>query len=158
MTFSLVILGAPRTKKTSNRLGWRYSRRLGRKVRVVLPSAAWSRWAKGAVIVVREAGRSCSGTYFMPGRGRKLWPVRYTYEGAFFLGLHPVTAARVRCVAKFYRQAQTGDASGFYQGLGDLLEKRGVIANDSQIADWNGSELLKDSACPRVELTLEVLD
>lgn len=158
MTFRLVILGAPRTKKTSNRLGWRYSRALGKKVRVILPSAAWSQWAKGATIIVREIGRSCSGTYFIHGRGKKLCPGVYTYEGSFFLGLRPLTTARLRCIAKFYRQSLTGDASGYYQGLGDLLEKRGVIANDSQIADWNGSELLKDSACPRVELTLEILE
>lgn len=153
MTFSLVILGAPRTKKTSNRLGWRYSRRLRKRVRVVLPSAAWVSWAKGSPIVLLEDGRHCDGAYFVRRR-----VVRFEYDGSFLLGLHPLTTQRVRCVAKFYRHALTGDASGFYQGLGDLLEKRGVLANDSQIADWNGSELLKDSKRPRVELTLEVLD
>lgn len=146
MTFSLVILGAPRTKKTSNRLGWRYSRRLGRQVRVVLPSANWVRWVKTAMI-------------------RLLVPLPHAetfkpvgYMPAPFLGLHPLTTQRVRCAAKFYRDANRGDAVGYYQGLADLLEKRGVIKNDRQIVDWNGSELLKDSTRPRVELTLEVLD
>jgi Holliday junction resolvase RusA-like endonuclease len=75
-----------------------------------------------------------------------------------FLGLRPLTTAKVRCAAVFYRDADRGDAVGYYQGLADLLEKRGVLANDKQIADWNGSELRKDAQRPRVELTLEVLE
>jgi hypothetical protein len=55
----------------------------------------------------------------------------------------------------FYRDAERGDAVGYYQGLADLLEKRGVVANDRLIMSWDGSRLLKDSANPRVELTLE---
>ncbi len=69
----------------------------------------------------------------------------------------PMVAAvmdNVSCRAVFYRDAERGDAVGYYQGLADLLEKRGVIVNDAQIRDWDGSRLLKDAANPRVEVTL----
>ena len=146
MTFSLVILGAPRTKKTHNQLVWRNGRQ------VLLPSPQWRRWTKGAVIVVLEEGRSCGYTY-LSTRGAD----RITLPGYQFLGLKPLTQARVRCMALFYRDRNHGDAVGFYQGLADLLEKRGVLANDRQIVDWGGSELRKDAKRPRVEVTLDVL-
>jgi hypothetical protein len=43
---------------------------------------------------------------------------------------------------------------GYYQGLADLLESRGILANDKHIVSWDGSRLLKDAARPRVELIL----
>lgn len=144
MTFSIVILGAPRTKKTSNRLAWRYSRRLGKKVRIVLPSQAWERWATSAGIILLDPD------------GKAV--MRDGRRGRILLGLAPLTTARVRCAAVFYRDANRGDAVGFYQGVADLLEKRGVLANDKQIVDWAGSELRKDTKHPRTELTLHVLE
>lgn len=144
MMFSLVVVGTPRTKKTSNRLAWRFSRRLGRKVRIVLPSAAWARWVKAAVIIELPLGTR--------------WQPRGTLSGRVLLGLHPLTTEPVRCRALFYRDKNHGDAVGFYQGLADLLEKRGILANDRQIIDWSGSTLLKDAKHPRVEVELEVIE
>lgn len=61
----------------------------------------------------------------------------------------------VSCRAMFYRHALVGDAVGFYQGLGDLLQEHRILTNDKLIVHWDGSRLLKDAANPRVELWLE---
>jgi hypothetical protein len=68
-------------------------------------------------------------------------------------GLAPI-AEPVNCAALFYRDADRGDAVGFYQGLADLLEKGGVVSNDKWIVTWDGARLCKDASRPRVELTL----
>lgn len=114
----LVIFGAPRTKKTSNQLA-----RAGMR-HVVLPSAAWRRWAHTA-------------------------PVKRPSGVAFPLPCQPYN-----CAAVFYRDANRGDAVGYYQGLGDLLESRDIIRNDKYIAQWDGSRLMVDRENPRVELVL----
>ena len=61
----------------------------------------------------------------------------------------------VNCKAIFYRDAKRGDAVGYYQGLADLLEKRGVITDDKYIVSWDGSRLDIDRKNPRVEVELE---
>lgn len=61
----------------------------------------------------------------------------------------------VNCRARFYRDANRGDAVGYYQGLADLLEKKGILANDKHIVQWDGSRLRIDRENPRVEVTLE---
>ena len=63
----------------------------------------------------------------------------------------------VNCRAIFYRDRRIGDAVGFYQGLADLLEKRGVVADDKWIVSWDGSRLDSDRERPRVEVELEVM-
>jgi hypothetical protein len=95
--------------------------------RIVLPSAAWRRWAREAPL---------------------------TWQQAFYA---PPIRDAVNCRALFYRDANRGDAVGFYQGLADLLEQRAVIANDRLIVSWDGSRLLKDAAEPRVEVVLEAV-
>ena len=117
----------PRTKKTSNVLA-----RAGRR-HVVLPSAAWRRWVKLARIQVCDQPPTVGGTWFLTGWRRE----------------------RVACRALFYRDADRGDLIGYMQGLADLLENCGILANDRQIISWDGSRLLKDAAHPRVEVTLE---
>ncbi len=62
--------------------------------------------------------------------------------------------SEVNCRAVFYRQANVGDAVGFYQALGDALEEGRIVVNDRQIVSWDGSRILKDAANPRVEVTL----
>lgn len=160
MTFDLIVLGAPRTKKTHNDLV-RLPPLPGRhKARMVLmPSRQWRQWVKGAAIVVLAEGRSCDYTYLRPfKRGRMIDQERVTLPGYFFLGLRPLTTERVRCAATFYRDRNHGDAVGYFQGLADLLEKRSVLKNDRQIVDWAGSQLLKDAKRPRVEVRIEVLE
>jgi hypothetical protein len=67
----------------------------------------------------------------------------------------PRTAAyNVR--ATFYRDRNgPGDAVGYYQGLADLLEKRGIVANDRQLVSWDGTRITLDRDRPRVEVRLE---
>lgn len=72
-------------------------------------------------------------------------------------GLDPL-AQKLNCQAMFYRDVDRGDAVGFYQGLADLLEHGGVVANDRWIVSWDGSQLLKDKHHPRVEIVLTALE
>ena len=94
---------------------------------VPFPSKAWRKWLKTAVIVGDAPARL-----------------------GFPIG-HPVN-----CRAIFYRDRRIGDAVGFYQGLADLLEKRGVLEDDKWIVSWDGSRLDCDRERPRVEVELEV--
>lgn len=95
-----------------------------------IPSAAWTAWTAGATILVNGA------------------PMGLRLARALI-------ATPVNCRALFYRDANRGDAVGYYQGLADLLEKRQVVEDDVLIVSWDGSRLLKDTANPRVELVLE---
>lgn len=97
------------------------------KIRV-FPNPKWRKWAKDAPMT-----------------------------GLRFQGSAPLRAkgTRLNCRAHFYRDANRGDAVGYYQGLADLLEKRGIVFNDSQIVSWDGSRLFVDKDQPRVEVTLE---
>lgn len=61
------------------------------------------------------------------------------------------------CAALFYRDRATGDATGYYQGLADILEEAGVVSNDKWIESWNGSRRLLDRDNPRVELVISAL-
>ena len=70
-------------------------------------------------------------------------------------GVRPPIAYPVNCQAIFHRDRRIGDAVGYYQGLADLLEKRGVVMNDRWIVSWDGSRLEVDHDRPRVEVVLE---
>ncbi len=61
----------------------------------------------------------------------------------------------VNCKALFYRDAERGDANGYYQALADALEEGGIVENDRQIVSWDGSRMLKDSIHPRIIVSLE---
>jgi Holliday junction resolvase RusA-like endonuclease len=61
----------------------------------------------------------------------------------------------VNCAATFYRDAKRGDACNYYQALADMLQKAGVIRNDVQIEQWDGSRLTKSDTYPRIEVLLE---
>ena len=67
-------------------------------------------------------------------------------------------AQPLNCAAIFYRDANRGDAVGYYQGLADALESAGVLSNDKWIVQWDGSRLAKDAKRPRIEVTLTALD
>lgn len=57
----------------------------------------------------------------------------------------------VKVVARIYREANQGDYMGYAQGIGDLLQKVGVLKDDVLIRSWDGTRLLKDADRPRVE-------
>jgi len=138
---------APRTKKSHNRVVHVKAKGGGRGFTKVLPSAAHEEWFKVALqesLLVKAA---------LVAAGVEL----------------PITH-KVNCRAIFYREANTGDAVGYYQALGDLLQEQvinddrkvtrkgaGIIVNDAQIVSWDGSRLLKDAANPRIEVELSVV-
>ena len=127
MTIRFTVYGAPRTKKTSNQVVTR-----GR-VRV-LPSKAWMKWVKTALVVADE---------------RMVVDDRVCDEHCVLLNPEPYNIK-----ATFYRDANRGDAVGYYQGIADLLEKRHVIADDKWLVSWDGSRLEIDRKNPRVEIVL----
>lgn len=95
------------------------------KRRIIRPSEAWITW--------RDQVRA------------------YTIaKPAFTLGL----TLPLNCAAIFYRDRETGDATGYYQGLADILEECGIVENDKHLVSWDGSRLKKDKHHPRVEVTL----
>ena len=97
----------------------------------ILPSKAWETWAKDAV--------------FQTEKGITLRPPRFEWP-----------AGSIR--ALFYLDAERKvDAVNLYQGLADLLEKRGCVDDDTVFRDWDGSRVLLDRANPRVEVTITCL-
>ena len=64
-------------------------------------------------------------------------------------------AFQVNCRALFLRDAERGDAVGYYQGLADALQEGRIIEDDRLVVSWDGSRILKDSANPRVIVSLE---
>jgi len=125
---TFTILGPPRTKKTSNRLV-----RAGGRARI-LPSKANVGWTNAAVLQLQAAFRKWS-------RG--------------WVGGHGPVSVPVNVRALIYRDANRGDAVGYYQAIADALEAAGVVENDRLCVSWDGSRLLVDRARPRVEITLE---
>ena len=125
----LIISNAPRTKKNHGHV----VRVRGRQFH--MPSKAWQKWCDDAKITIPD--------YRMPHWG---------WNGIGPDVLLPDQA--LNCAAVFYRDARRGDAVGYYQGLADLLEKRHIVTNDSQIVSWNGSRMELDSANPRTEIEL----
>ena len=137
-----ILEGAPRTKKTHSRIvnipkaGSRKCPACGHRPGFpkVLPSEAHEKWHKGAILeclyIKAELVRS---------------------------GVSLPIADAVNVRAVFYRESRVGDACGFYQALGDLLQDAGIIVNDSQIASWDGSRLEKDADRPRIEVWLQVV-
>lgn len=63
----------------------------------------------------------------------------------------------VNVKALFLRDADRGDACGFYQALADALEEGGVVENDRQVRQWDGTRLLVDRQNPRVIVTVEAI-
>lgn len=67
-------------------------------------------------------------------------------------------AQPLNCAAIFYRDANRGDAVGYYQALADALEAAGIVSDDKWITQWDGSRLAKDAKRPRIAVTLTALD
>jgi Holliday junction resolvase RusA-like endonuclease len=97
------------------------------RIRKKIPSEAWMRWRDASIFEIRKQFAAA-----------RIAPIDFP----------------INCAALFYRDAACGDACGFYQGLADLLEEAGVVADDKWITQWDGARLLKDSKWPRVELEI----
>ncbi len=135
---TVTIDGAPRTKKTSNRVV-----KIGKGPKAftkVLPSAAHEKWFKDASKQISFARAEI---------------IRMGYD------LPIVTPVHVR--ATVYRETSVGDWTGYIQAIGDLIGWKhkgtcmGLIEDDRLIAHWDGSRLSKDSANPRIEIEINVL-
>lgn len=126
LTFT--IYGTPRTKKNHGRR--KYSFRKKRTFNV--PSEAYETWA---------------------GTAKKSLPLIKQQVADAGVDL-PITVD-LNCSAQVFRHADVGDAVGFYQGLADWLEDVGVLKNDVQIRQWDGSRLRQDPALPRIVVTLD---
>lgn len=133
-----VIRAIPRTKKNSQRIV-----SMGKRCHVcgkrggfpkVLPSLAYEEWlsaAQGQLNVIKQ---------------------RLTAWGAVL----PIEAP-VGIEAHIYRDRNVGDLSNFLEAIGDMLQAAGIIKDDRQIEDWDGSRRLKDADNPRVEVFLTIL-
>lgn len=126
----LYVPGAPRTKKSHNRVIY-VGPRCGACKRgahpKVMPSEAWTAWKDAAVPGLRA-------TLAAAGVGSITWPVN--------------------CQALFFRDADRGDSQGLYQGLADVLQEGGVLADDKWIKSWDGSRLLLDRQDPHTLVVL----
>lgn len=128
MNLSFTIPGAPRTKKNHGRVVKRGNRKFH------VPSEAFETWNSEAQFHLMRVRTS---------RGGRAWIANHG-------------ADNVNCHATFFRDANRGDAVGYYQALADALQESGILQNDAQIVSWDGSRLMK-SAEPRIEVLLEVL-
>ena len=127
---TLTIPSPPRTKKNHGSVV------AVRGKPVHLPSKAWMEWVVRASFFLHPV--------LAPYTKRKLLPID--------------KAVRLNCAATFYRDAARGDAVGYYQGLADLLEKVGVLANDVSLVSWDGSRLAKDADDPRTVVCLTLAE
>lgn len=140
MTVIFTIVGPPRTKKTSAQI----VQAMGRAV--LVPSEAHKKWFREAMMsapIIRTK---------LIDQGIPL-PLRN----------------QVSIAALFYRERNTGDAVGYYQALGDFIQApkhkhgkttrrgAGIIDDDRQIRDWDGSRLMKDASNPRIEVTMTII-
>ena len=114
----------PRTKKNSPRII------PGLKHPILLPSKAYKIWEKAATVSMLKCCLEMN---------------RYRLMGL---------TDSVNVEAKIYRDRDVGDTNGFTQAIGDWLEHAGILVNDRQIDGWDGTERLKDAACPRLELCI----
>lgn len=144
--FTFTVTGPPRTKKNSP-IPTPARTKDGRAFVRILPSKAYRQWLKAAL------QQSPAIRARLARAGARL-PIR----------------GSVAIRALVYRESRTGDLLGYLDALADALQEplcnahgkttregMGIIADDRLVVSWDGSRLLKDSACPRVEVQIEVV-
>lgn len=146
----VTIHGAPRTLKNRPEIVLLKSHGKGQPCphckRPILPqphpSPAWRSWLREAEITV-DGARLVKGDagvmLLIDDDGAKVWK--------------PLDQP-MNCRALFFRDAKRGDRFGYEQGLGDLLQERGVVVDDVLLETGDGTRLLIDRARPRVEVEL----
>jgi Holliday junction resolvase RusA-like endonuclease len=143
--------GAPRTKKTHNRVvqipnkGARRCYACGHMPSFprVLPSEAYEAWEAAALremLLVKGLLRQ---------HGVEL-PILGAVSVEAHIYLEPAADGKLR--------RDCGDLCGFLQAVGDMLEKAEVIRNDRQIEDWDGSRRHPDAVNPRVAIFISTLE
>lgn len=147
-SYTLTLLGAPRTKKTSNRL----TKKIPGKRQAVLPSEAWEWWLESAVFRpplhgLVEVQAACWRGLTQKQRAGLPRPRTHLAD--------PPAGFAWNCNAQFFCDAdRVVDSHGLYNGLADLLQDRGLISNDRHLRWWDGSDVHVDPKNPRVEVTL----
>lgn len=145
---SLVLFGAPVTKKNHGVAVPMRSKRTGKTFHRLLPSEEFRAWEAEVLThapVLKSQLRSA--------------------------GLELPIDAPVAVKATWYRRANVGDFMGYAQALGDVLQAPrcdehgkttrkglGIIEDDKQIQHWDGSRMLKDAKKPRIEIELTILE
>lgn len=114
-------------------------------LRLVVPGAPRTKKNHGSVIVQQGRPKHIPSDPWMRWRDGAMERMRVP-------GMLPDRPYNV--AALFYRDSDTGDAVGYYQGLADLLQEAGVVSDDKWLVSWDGSRLRKDAAQPRVELVI----
>jgi hypothetical protein len=137
----LVIVGAPRTKKNSQRV-----LRFG-KFNKVVPSAAAMEWSDEAARQLRE---QWSGRAPIAGAVH----VRAVFYREKNLG---DLVGFMQALGDVLEQA-TPPKKAPKRAPRKPPAKAGVIENDRQIVSWDGTRLSKDAARPRVELEIMRVD
>ena len=128
-SFTFTLPGAPRTKKNSSSLEWRWSPKAKKRVPKVIPSQAWREW------------RTNLKAYCLP---RPEFRLRIQQP--------------VRVSAAFYCDNSHPDSHGLYNGLADVLQELEVVLDDNWIRDWDGSRVLDGADDPHTEVTITLLD
>jgi hypothetical protein len=143
-------------------------------IRFTIPGAPTTKKNR-AQIIPSESGQ---GAILVPNEKYRQWRRRAIKWKQVILttardaGYTPPIEAHLSCRALFYRPMETtGDFDGYIAGLGDFLEPEwvdpvkdtitrpgvGLIENDRQIRDWDGTRLLIDRENPRIEVELAIL-
>lgn len=129
MSLTFTITGTPRTKKNHGQMVPGVSK-AGKAFTRIVPSEAYRKWhreAKPQLQVLKLVG-----------------------------GIVAIDTP-MNVAAIFYRDAETGDAVGYYQGLADALQDAQIITDDKWIVQWDGSRIKKDALNPRIEVTITPL-
>lgn len=182
------VVGVPRTKKNSSRILWLKTKgwsakvaRLNGGLEAVMAGFALSKAERDIVFevmgIVKDSGDGVP--ILKPSEAYEQWFKDALWQAPEICrnlrrdGVQLPIKQPVNVCARFYRERLSGDACGFYQALGDWLqaprdsktkpgkrsrEGAGIIDDDSLIASWDGSLLLKDAVRPRVEVTISLIE
>lgn len=101
----------------------------------VLPSLAYEQWEAAAL-------RECVG-------------IKAALRAA---GIELPIVAPISVEALIYRDRNVGDLSNFLEAIADMMQAAGIIEDDRQIEDWDGSRRLKDATNPRCEIFITILE
>lgn len=166
--YSFTVPGAPRTKKTSQRIAF-----------IPAKGNACAKCGKVSAKGSRQCqfcGARLGFTKVLPSEAFGEWFAEsMKYAPMIRAKLTQAGAALplegwIWVKATFYRDRNTGDLLGYEQALADFLQEpltndrgkrirdgAGVYFDDVQIQSWDGSRLAKDSASPRIEVEIRVI-
>lgn len=139
----LIIYGTPRTKKTKN------------EIHLTIPKTKMRAFVHqlGAAPEAHLMRMILQRVKVQPGKLYRKWYREAVVAWQVRPPELPITVP-VSIEAGIYRPRAIGDVHGFQQGIGDYLEGHGILKNDTLIEHWDGTRRLKDTAVPRVELTI----